>query len=83
MPSALDDVARYYEANTRRFLRFGVGRSARVLHRPVWANGARSRRQALRGAHERRREHQVAESVVQVAFGALSGGALSSFRWSW
>jgi SAM-dependent methyltransferase len=41
------DVARYYERNTGRFLRFGRGRGAHAMHRELWGPGVRSAREAV------------------------------------
>jgi SAM-dependent methyltransferase len=46
------DVGRYYDANHRSFLRFGVGRRAGVIHRAVWGQGVESRLQALHYVHD-------------------------------
>lgn len=43
-------VQRYYDHNTRWMLRLGAGRAEGVIHRPVWIDGARDRRGALRTA---------------------------------
>lgn len=37
-----DDVARYYDRNTDRFLRFGGGAAALAIHRELWAPGVRT-----------------------------------------
>jgi cyclopropane fatty-acyl-phospholipid synthase-like methyltransferase len=47
-----DDVARYYDANTRAFLTRGEGGKARVLHRAVWAEGVSDLAAALHFAHD-------------------------------
>ena len=44
-------VARYYDVNTRRFLHFGTGRAASVIHRPVWGPGVQDRVDALTYVH--------------------------------
>lgn len=41
-------VARYYDRNTGRFLRFGGGRGALAIHRELWAPGVRSAEEAKR-----------------------------------
>ncbi len=43
-----DSVARYYDRNTGRFLRFGGGRGALAIHRELWAPGVRSAEEAKR-----------------------------------
>ncbi|MCC6812012.1 MAG: methyltransferase domain-containing protein [Deltaproteobacteria bacterium] len=46
------DVARYYDDNTRWFLRIDPSR-ARVIHRPVWAAGVRTLADAAHYVHAR------------------------------
>lgn len=46
-------VADYYDANTRRFLRFGQGGSVGAIHRAVWGPGVRTREEAFHYAHAR------------------------------
>jgi SAM-dependent methyltransferase len=41
-------VARYYDRNTTRFLRFGGGRGALAIHRELWAPGVRNAEEAKR-----------------------------------
>ncbi len=43
-----DAVARYYDRNTSRFLRFGGGRRALAIHRELWAPGVRNAEEAKR-----------------------------------
>lgn len=45
-------VARYYEANTRRFLARGQGGGEGAIHRAVWAEGVESRKGAMHHVHE-------------------------------
>lgn len=47
-----DEVARYYDANTKRFLARGQGSSASVIHRAVWGEGVGTRREAFHYVHE-------------------------------
>ncbi|MGE3840319.1 MAG: cyclopropane-fatty-acyl-phospholipid synthase family protein [Vicinamibacterales bacterium] len=47
-----EDVERYYDTNTRAFLRVGAGRHQRVIHRGVWGPGVRTREQASHYVHE-------------------------------
>jgi tocopherol O-methyltransferase len=49
-PGQAQLVRHYYEGNTRWMLGLGVGRAEGVMHRPVWIDGVRDRRQALRTA---------------------------------
>ncbi|MFW6223506.1 MAG: class I SAM-dependent methyltransferase [Spirochaetota bacterium] len=44
MPS---DTAEYYDANTKRFLTFGLGSASGSIHRAVWAPGIGSRPEAM------------------------------------
>ncbi len=48
-----ENVEAYYDANTRRFLRFGQGGQVGVIHRAVWGPGVSTREQALNFVHER------------------------------
>ncbi len=43
----VDDVARYYDANTARFLLVGAGRGTYAIHRELWAPGVRSAAEAV------------------------------------
>jgi cyclopropane fatty-acyl-phospholipid synthase-like methyltransferase len=72
-----DNVTRYYDANTRRFLRHGQGGSSLAIHRAVWAPGVESRREAMeyinaRSAEEARR--LAAGRVLDIGCGV--GGTL-------
>ena len=48
----VDEVRRYYEQNTRRFLTFGQGGAEGALHRAVWGEGVKDRREAFHFVHE-------------------------------
>ncbi len=48
-----DEVAKYYDANTRSFLRFGQGGDAGAIHRAVWGPGVQTQEQAFRYVDER------------------------------
>ena len=48
----VDEVKRYYEQNTRRFLSFGQGGAEGAIHRAVWAEGVRDRRDAFHCVHD-------------------------------
>ena len=48
-----DEVASYYDANTRRFLRFGQGGDVGAIHRAVWGPGVQTRDQAFRYVDQR------------------------------
>ncbi|MGH9336288.1 MAG: SAM-dependent methyltransferase, partial [Vicinamibacteria bacterium] len=52
MRAHADEVARYYDENTRRFLERGEGGGEGVLHRAVWGEGVRSRSEAFHFVHE-------------------------------
>lgn len=41
------DVARYYDSNTRRFLRLGRGGNAHAIHRELWAPGVGTATEAV------------------------------------
>ncbi len=43
----MDATARYYNANTRRFLRFGGSGDIAAIHRAIWAPGIRDARSAF------------------------------------
>jgi hypothetical protein len=47
-----DSVGKYYDANTRRFLRLGHGSKALSIHRAVWGEGVRTREDAMHYVHE-------------------------------
>ena len=47
----MENVQSYYDANTRRFLRFGRGGRAGTIHRALWGPGVRSSFQAVRYIH--------------------------------
>ncbi|MBV1862051.1 MAG: hypothetical protein KUG77_26760, partial [Nannocystaceae bacterium] len=47
------DVEEYYEANTKRFLRFGQGGTVGAIHRAVWGPGVQTRTEAFHHVHER------------------------------
>ena len=40
-------IARYYDRNTERFLRYGGGKAEGAIHRQVWAPGVKNKREAL------------------------------------
>ncbi len=74
-----DDVARYYDRNTDRFLRFGGGADALAIHRELWAPDVRTSAEAkghvnrlLADAIEAR--HPRAPTVLDLGCGV--GGTL-------
>ena len=48
----VDEVKRYYEQNTRRFLTLGQGGAEGAIHRAVWGEGVEDRREAFHFVHE-------------------------------
>jgi SAM-dependent methyltransferase len=77
-----DDVARYYDVNTRAFLRFGQGRSAGVIHRAVWGPGVGRRKHALHYVHGLLLEQTAALGGADVARALdLGCGTGASLRW--
>ena len=48
----VDEVRRYYEQNTRRFLTLGQGGAEGAIHRAVWGEGVEDRREAFHFVHE-------------------------------
>jgi predicted O-methyltransferase YrrM len=46
-----EEVAAYYDAHSRRFLKYGQGGRVRVLHRAVWGEGVGSREEAFNYIH--------------------------------
>lgn len=46
--STTENVARYYDRNTKRFLRFGGGAEALAIHREIWGPGVASATDAKR-----------------------------------
>ncbi len=57
-------VARYYDANTWRFLLVGPGRSARTIHRELWGPGVSSRAEAAEYVH-----HLIAAEIERAELG--------------
>lgn len=49
--SSSSRVAKYYEHNTRRFLRFGAGTANGAIHRGIWLPGVRTAADATDGIH--------------------------------
>lgn len=60
-----DDVTRYYDSNTRGFLKFGQGGNVGVIRRAVWGPGVTNRAQAFRYADDRLLE-QAPESTTRI-----------------
>ena len=52
-------IARYYDANTRRFLRWGGAGDTAAIHRAIWAPGIHTKRDALMYLN-----HLVAEQIT-------------------
>jgi cyclopropane fatty-acyl-phospholipid synthase-like methyltransferase len=59
--STSDNITRYYDSNTRRFLRYGHGGKQLAIHRAVWADGAGSRAEAM---------HYVDSRIAEIALGS-------------
>ncbi len=53
MSSTADAVRRYYDQNTRLFLRFGSDQNVASIHRALWLPGTQSLAQALDVSHQR------------------------------
>jgi SAM-dependent methyltransferase len=72
-----DHVTRYYDANTRRFLRFGQGGKRLAIHRAVWYPGVSDRSAAMDFINSRAADEALrlgASSVLDVGCGV--GGSL-------
>ena len=77
--STRENVARYYDRNTRRFIRFGGGAGALAIHRELWGPGVGSAAAAKRYvngliADEISSAREEAPSVVDLGCGV--GGTL-------
>ncbi len=42
-----NEIIRYYDSNTTRFLKYGHGGESKAIHRAVWAKGVETRQQAM------------------------------------
>lgn len=75
-----DDVARYYDSNTRRFLFIGRGRGVHAMHRELWGPGVTSAVGAVDHINgvvaEAIAELVPAAAPVVVDFGCGVGGTL-------
>jgi SAM-dependent methyltransferase len=72
-----DGVRRYYDRNTKRFLRFGHGGREGAIHRAVWGPGVRDRRGAIEYVNQlvlRELQRIGARSVLDLGCGV--GGSL-------
>lgn len=70
-------VTRYYDANTRRFLRYGHGGSQVAIHRAVWAEGVAARADAMNYINMRAAERvRAAGAGSLVDIGCGVGGSL-------
>lgn len=59
------DVQGYYDRNTARFLRYGQGGAAGIIHRAVWAPGVEGREEALQYVNRRVAERAAATGAVR------------------
>jgi SAM-dependent methyltransferase len=80
---SLSAIRRYYEQNTRLFLRFGSSQQAQSIHRSVWTEGVRSKAAALnhsnelvRGEIERLARERGLERLCIADLGCGVGGSL-------
>lgn len=48
-----NEIIRYYDSNTARFLKFGHGAGSKAIHRAVWAEGVESRQEAMNYVNSR------------------------------
>ena len=71
------EVRRYYDANTRMFLRLGHGRRARAIHRAVWVERAGTREAAMHYLEECiQKEIQEAGALSVFDLGCGVGGSM-------
>ena len=52
MKHSSKSVRTFYERNTQRFLKWGGGKKAEVIHREVWGEGVRSKAEAFDYTHK-------------------------------
>jgi SAM-dependent methyltransferase len=77
--AAVADVARYYDASTRRFLRLGSGGGVHAMHRELWASGVASTAAAADHVNRLVADEIAALGIadpVVVDFGCGVGGTL-------
>lgn len=74
--ASADEVARYYDRNTRRFLWMGRGRGVHSMHRELWAPGVASARDAADHINRVIADEIADPSPVIVDFGCGVGGTL-------
>jgi len=70
------DVEEYYEANTKRFLRFGQGGTVGAIHRAVWGPGVRTRAEAFHYVHDRLLELGSPQTLRVLDLGCGVGASL-------
>ncbi|MGH1345292.1 MAG: SAM-dependent methyltransferase [Nannocystales bacterium] len=70
------EVEEYYEANTKRFLRFGQGGTVGAIHRAVWGPGVRTRAGAFHYVHERLLERMQPQTRRVLDLGCGVGASL-------
>lgn len=74
-----DDVARYYDANTRSFLARGQGGGQGAIHRAVWGEGVSSRAEAFHFVHGLlRREMSIVRASKVLDLGCGTGASLAA-----
>lgn len=77
MKSHQASVRKYYEDNTARFLRWGQGGVAGVMHRAVWGDGVSDRASALQYIHHLLMREMPGSSEARVLdLGCGTGAAL-------
>ncbi|MFW5711502.1 MAG: SAM-dependent methyltransferase [Spirochaetota bacterium] len=72
-----NEVIRYYDSNTARFLKYGQGAGSNAIHRAVWAAGVENRRQAMNYVNARiaaSLSSAAAEKVLDIGCGV--GGSM-------
>ena len=74
----VDEVKRYYEQNTRRFLSLGQGGTEGAIHRAVWGEDVHDRRAAFHFVHElvRRQAKGLGSPLHVVDLGCGVGACL-------
>ena len=72
-----NNIQNYYDANTKRFLRFGHGGKALAIHRAVWAEGVKTRSEAMQYINSLIEEQIRKQSAAQIVdIGCGIGGSM-------